>query len=194
MLLCALLSMAGAATIGGYYDRSRGTVQELQTAWDQYCETTTGAIYYCDYRNDYKYYDSGFLFDDSNTATPFVDNKKANEYIDMLEDDCGSVDYDEFDDCLLRGCRWSIVYTMCSIVLLSVTIHSLLRMCGACSPHFRCMSMVFAPLLCCGNLAAIIVTGVFRFNTMGKLAAQSLIPTEYDGGEWLLNYQGDIII
>ena len=36
-------------------------------------------------------------------------------------------------------------------------------------------------LLGCTNIAAIVVTGVFRFNTMGQLAAISTVGTKYDG-------------
>ena len=37
--------------------------------------------------------------------------------------------------------------------------------------------------LACVNLAAIITTAVFRFNTAGKLAALSLTSSKYDGKE-----------
>ena len=43
----------------------------------------------------------------------------------------------------------------------------------------------FLALSHCLNLAAIIVTGVFRFNPMGKLAALSLTPSKYNSDSTL---------
>ena len=36
-------------------------------------------------------------------------------------------------------------------------------------------------LLCCSNIAAIVLTGVFRYNLMGKYAALSLVGANYSG-------------
>ena len=40
-----------------------------------------------------------------------------------------------------------------------------------------------ASLCCCLNLAAIIVTAVFRFNDFGKLSALCLAPSKFDDYE-----------
>lgn len=88
---------------------------------------------------------------------------------------------DHWYDCVSKGCRWSVIYKLCGVTLLLIAANSFLQCCGATSHVFRGLSSCCGSLLCCTNFAAIITTAVFRFNAFGMLAAESLVPTEYNG-------------
>ena len=52
---------------------------------------------------------------------------------------------------------------------------------GAFSYHCRTLAGICFTLMFALNIAAIVTTAVFRFNTMGKLAALSTQSTKYQG-------------
>ncbi len=81
---------------------------------------------------------------------------------------------------MLLGCRWSIIYTFAGITTLLIAINGIVMTFGAWNIFARTVSGCCCCLLSCVNLAAMIVTCIFRFNTMGKLAAISLGPTKYN--------------
>ena len=103
---------------------------------------------------------------------PFTDNALAKEYRDEL------LPFD--DDEVYDGCRWSIIYILCGITLLLIAVNALLQLLGTWNHKARAVSSCFASVLTCLNLCAIVTTGVFRFNTIGKWAALSLTPSKYD--------------
>jgi len=55
-----------------------------------------------------------------------------------------------------------------------------LQLIGVWSYHLRALSACCGSCLNCVVFAAIITTGVFRFNNMGSLAALSLSPSKYE--------------
>ena len=44
----------------------------------------------------------------------------------------------------------------------------------------RLAAIFFQPIFCCHNLGTVIVLAIFRFNTIGKLAALSQAPSEFE--------------
>ena len=64
--------------------------------------------------------------------------------------------------------------------MLGLATANVLQAIGAFQYHSRMIGVCFGCLLGCLNFAAIVTTGVFRFNTMGKYAALSTTPSKYD--------------
>jgi hypothetical protein len=62
-----------------------------------------------------------------------------------------------------------------------VAANSLLLAFGTWSLYSRMIGTFCGCCLSCVNIAAIIVTGIFRFNTMGKWAAISTAGSKYSG-------------
>lgn len=84
-------------------------------------------------------------------------------------------------DCVERGCRWSTIYYFCAVTMLLLAANSCVQFAGTWWHKLRALGACLASLLCCVNLAAIVTTGVFRFNYMGKLAALSQLDNQYSG-------------
>ena len=144
-------------------------VNKIQKAWeaDDTCTLltmhdfgdTTEVINGC----DANFYDIGFSY--PREGHPFTDMwtdlDEANDLIDeIIDDGCGL-------DCIKQGCRWSIIYSLCGITMLLIATTSALNFVGTWYYHFRFISSCCTLCLCILNLSAIIVTGVFRFNTIG---------------------------
>ena len=83
-------------------------------------------------------------------------------------------------DCLEKGCRWSVIYQLNGVTMIIIAANILLLIGGVWNFHLRALGACCASALCCVNLAAIITTAIFRFNTFGRLAALSLLPTKYE--------------
>ena len=148
-------------------------VNDVQGIYQDECDS--GVYYYiCQYRySDITYYDIGFY------VTPlddWTDLKQALTYIDDLE---GESEEDACDqDCQEAGCRWSKIFLFNGItVLFLVVIHVGFQIGIHFKYQFRLLGWILFSLISAVHLAAIVTTGVFRFNTMGKLAALSLQPT-----------------
>jgi hypothetical protein len=120
-----------------------------------------------------KYYDIAF-FASNDPADPkygWSDDSAAAEYItDLSTDD---------QDTLMKGCRWSVLFGLNAFSLIFITINSTILAVGAYEYRARALGMVCWNVLGCLNIACIITTAVFRFNTIGKLAALSLAPSAY---------------
>ena len=84
----------------------------------------------------------------------------------------------ELRDCV-NGSRWSKVWNFNSIIVLGLALCNLLLMIGAFQFHTRAVGSCLLCCFSCTHLAAIVMTGVFRFNTEGKLAALSTLPVKY---------------
>ena len=81
---------------------------------------------------------------------------------------------------MYNGCRWSTIYIFCGITMLLIACNAVLQLLGTWNYHARAVSSCCASLLTCLNIAAIVTTAVFRFNTVGKWAALSLTASKYD--------------
>ena len=79
------------------------------------------------------------------------------------------------------GCRWSIIYKMSGITMALYASFDLIMCLGTWQLHMRAIGGCCLCLIGCVNIAAIIVTGVFRLNMVGELAALSLTPSKYSG-------------
>ena len=79
-----------------------------------------------------------------------------------------------------NGCRWSTIYILCGITMLLIACNAGLQLLGTWNYHARAVSSCCASLLTCLNIAAIVTTAVFRFNTVGKWAALSLTASKFD--------------
>ena len=118
------------------------------------------------HRWDDKYYDNMYMLG------PYSNAQLADDYINDLEN------WDQ--DIVNKGSRFSIVYSLCGFTLALLALSNFCLMCGAWNLYARMCGLCCAFCLGCVNFAALITTGVFRYNTMGKLAALSLVPTKYD--------------
>ena len=78
------------------------------------------------------------------------------------------------------GCRWSIIYIFSGFTMIIIAANACLQIVGAFVYQARAISSCFVSVLTCLNIAAIVTTGVFRFNTIGRFAALSLTPSKYD--------------
>jgi len=156
------ITFVATAILGGIYLAWMVNVNKIQTEYDTSCETRTGCP-------EVILYDVIFSLGSSS------DSEKARQYMEDL--DAAGCD----GDCFKQGSRWSIIYTFCGITLILIAVNSLLLAFGAWNFHSRMIGGCCGFCLACVNFAAIIVTGVFRFNTMGKWSAISLVGSKYSG-------------
>ena len=117
--------------------------------------------------SEINFYDVNFL----DYPTKYSDMKEAVNLMDDLGYSCDDVEciVDYYKD----GCRWSTIYVFFFTITLLFTFNSAVLISGAYHARFRMIGNCCFGIINCLNLAAIIVTGVFRFNTMGQLAAIS---------------------
>ena len=127
----------------------------------------------CD-NSDGKIYDNlpRFYFDPTSSTDYYTDYEKALEY----QSEITGWDYDTQQ----KGTRFSVIYSLCGITMALLSVSNCCLILGAWSLYARMAGLCFACCLGCVNVAAIVTTGVFRYNTMGKLAAISLAPSKYD--------------
>ena len=97
-------------------------------------------------------------------ATGWTDYSSASEYGAAIEEECGSYILNSTDSCYLDGNNWSVIYAFCAVTMLLLAVNSGLMIIGAWSFHARGLASCCGSLCCCLNLAAIVTTGVFRFN------------------------------
>ena len=116
----------------------------------------------------------------------WTNTDQANEYLKDLFEGCdidltSSFSEKDLEECFDGGSKWSVVWSLNAITVLMIAAANLLMMLGAYQFHARGLASCCLCLLGCVNLAAIITTGVFRFRTMGKLAALSTTAVNYNG-------------
>ena len=75
-----------------------------------------------------------------------------------------------------KGSRFTVVFAFCGVILLIMAFWELCLCAGSVIYAARACGLFCVCCFNCFLLAAIITTGVFRFNTAGKLAAISLTP------------------
>ena len=100
---------------------------------------------------------------------------EASELFNDLLDQCGSTPVlnmpDWSQECWQDGNRWSVIYSLCGVTILLLAANSALMFFGAWSFHARGLAACCGSLCCCLNLAAIILTGIFRYRTFGQFTA-----------------------
>lgn len=97
-----------------------------------------------------------------------------------LADDCGAT-------CDKVHVRWSQAYALSGIFMLLSSVNALIQLFGVWSHTARAASTCCTTLLSCTNFAIIILVAIYRWNTVGKLAALSETPTKYDGNSFTLD-------
>ena len=115
------------------------------------------------------------MYDFYSLSEPYEDGHE-NEVEDLKQD------IQEWDlKKQFKGSRFEVIFGFTSTTLIVLSLANLCMAAGAWVLHARlcglCLSVVFG--LC--NSIAIIVSGVFRFNSAGKLASLSLLGCEYEG-------------
>ena len=114
------------------------------------------------------------------------DYDEAKSLGDDVIDECGDGD-DEDIDCYLDGCRWSLVYGFCGVTMVLIAANTVLQIIGVWSYILRALGASCGLALCCVNFAALITTAVLRWNTWGRLAALSTLPTKSTGGDFVIS-------
>ena len=79
-----------------------------------------------------------------------------------------------------QGCRWTVIYGFAGVILLLQAANAVALLLGVWVFKARLVGICCACVMSCINFAAIIITGVFRFNSMGRLAALSRRATQFD--------------
>ena len=111
------------------------------------------------------------LYDFNFQDGPFTDDEEA-KHLQFLLGNCDA-------KCQTIGTRWSYVYILGTQAWAFYMFQSILLALGVWMYPFRIMAIFLQPWFCINNLAASIVIAIFRFNTIGQLAALSLAPAEY---------------
>ena len=102
-------------------------------------------------------------------------------------------------DCLKEGTKWSLIYTFNGVVLILLCFSYLLVAFGAFVFHARVIGACLNCWLGFVHFPAILVTAVYRFNSKGRLAADCLDPSSYDGAgkplsdSWTFDKDGELI-
>lgn len=78
-----------------------------------------------------------------------------------------------------NGSRFTVIYAFCGITFVMLAATNIALVIGAWNLYARMTGLFCSCCLGCVNFAALITTSVFRFNSMGKLAALSLTPSQY---------------
>lgn len=89
------------------------------------------------------------------------------------------------------GSRYMAIYEFCGFTFIGLASSYLCLAAGAINLKWRIVGLGSLCLFSCLNFVAIITTAVFRFNSMGKLAALSTCPTKYDDSKFGYYYVND---
>ena len=103
------------------------------------------------------------------------DMEDAQKYFKDIMENCG-----DDADCLNAGNRYSKIYVFSCVTMFLLALNSFCMLFSSCSYHVRGLTTICGALLSILNFAAIITTGVFRFNSWGKLSALCQGPSLYD--------------
>ena len=115
---------------------------------------------------------SGNYYDQHYLDGPFTDSMLSAKLIADIEKSCDT-------ECMQDGIKWSTVYNMNAIVMLVITLQVFIMTIGICNMEARVFSCCCQFCFFVANLATIIVTAVYKFNTKGELASISLAGTKY---------------
>ena len=113
-------------------------------------------------------------------AKYFSDLDSASEYYKEIVDECGA--YNAGDDCWNQGNRFSKIYAFAGTTMMLLAANSILMLLGAWFVHARLWAGICGCCCCCLNVASIITTAVFRFNSWGKFSTLCDGPSKFDNG------------
>ena len=100
----------------------------------------------------------------------WTNESKANDLL-------GDIDMNEaLDD----GSHYIAIYEFCGFVFIGLAAAYLCLAIGTINLKSRIAGLGTLCIMSVCNFIALIVTAVYRFNTLGKLAALSTCPTKYD--------------
>ncbi len=159
---------------GMYMSRSINANDINSKASDSFGDDLDGLVWY-----DIAFY-AGM---DPRGGKAWTDSEQAAKYILELQD--------QDEDTLMKGTRWTVLYSLNAFSTIFICINTAILGIGAYQLKARILGMACCPLIGCLQIACIITTAVFRFNTMGKLAALSLTPSAYDENSPQTGYLGD---
>ena len=101
-------------------------------------------------------------------------------------------------ECRDKGSQWSSVIFFNAVIMLAVFLNMCCAGFGGIMPLCRLVGAYFASLLCLGHLAVIVITAVYRYNSMGMLCALSSSPTKISStsidDEWTYQTDGRLMI
>ena len=95
------------------------------------------------------------------------------------------------DDCVKKGTNWTAVYWANGILLLVLILNMSCIMLGTVQPWFNFFGVTLAPCICLAHFIIIIVTGVARYSTMGRLCAITTMPTHFTSYSDQFEYPGE---
>ena len=87
-------------------------------------------------------------------------------------------------DCYNTGNRYSKIYIFSGVTMFLLALNSFWMLFGSCSHHVRGLTTICGALFSILNFASIITTGVFRFNSWGKLSALCQGPSKYEANDF----------
>ena len=111
-------------------------------------------------------------------AEYYRDADKASEYWADIEADCGT--YDADDECWYEGNRFSTIFAFAGTTMMLLALNSCCMLAGTWHVQSRLLAGLCGCCCCCLNVACIITTGAFSFNSWGKLSALCNGPSKYD--------------
>lgn len=145
------------------------------------------------YDNIFLWYgaERGYYNFNEDQSDAWTDSKEAEELTNEILDDCDEYskkqkDEGKFYECFSnndKGNNWSMVFCFCSMTMMLTAINSVITFFGAHSFYLRSISSCCGFILCWVTTACIITVAVFRFNTLGSLAALSKMGTMFTGGD-----------
>ena len=169
IVLWAIIHLGISAVIIAFEFMRQDNVRDVQNDFEDICTTEPAKFpNTCSFDNDVVYYDVAWY---DTPSDKYTDLSKAKEYYKELEDNCDT-------DCLEAGNRWSTIFVFTGTTLIFVAVVHVVLIIGIISHRSRIIGIIVSTVVSCVHLASIITTGVFRFNTMGKLSALSQMQTD----------------
>ena len=198
----SIVHLVFAGVIGLIYALWWANANSLQSHYNYICVEAGGSEDECDTNQATLYVVGPLLyfiasFDSQKLQNElWTDWSQALDYAVQIEQECGVIETEDVDNCWLDGNRWSKIFALCGVTMILLAANSGLMILGAWSFHARGLAACCGSLCCCLNLAAIITTGVFRYNTWGNFSALCEGPSKYDSSnEYGVNndrtYSGD---
>ena len=160
MLLMAVIIAATSFTIGVIYATRASNVSNIQSSYRKSCETS-------------KTCQDGLFYDWNYMNGPFTDEVLSKQYIISIQEDCDL-------ECQSNGNRFSVVYTLGTIIMFLFFAQTILGIIGVFNLESRVIGFCTQCACVCFNLVVIIMTGVIRFRLQGKLSALSKTGSLYN--------------
>lgn len=101
-------------------------------------------------------------------------------------------------NCRDNGSNWSYVFLINAIVLVAIIANMICVGFGGCIPSCRYTGAVCASFLCLIHFAIIVMTGVYRYNSMGVLCSLATGSTNISSDsidrDWTYHEDGRLMI